>query len=383
MAAKIQVMQLIAPITIGGAEKVVLMLLDHLNRDRFEVQLGCFISGNRPENVFLDRVRQNYGEPEIIWMRKTVDFDNIRQLRDILIRDKIQILHTHGYRSDIIGYLATRKLQVARIATVHGYAPTNTKLRLYEWFDRRKLRYFDRIICVSESIQADLIRHQVSENKLTLVPNAVAATNGSDHQEQAQAKSEICHRWGIVPDSILLGTIARLSPEKGLSSLIQAYSSVIINEPKLKLLIVGDGPERNQLQMLVNRLSLNGNVIFCGFQSAIESYYNAFDLYILSSITEGLPISLLEAMSMSKPVIATAVGGVPNLIIHHQTGLLVPPEDTAGLAESIRWAVSHPLEMLTMGKAARLKVVQNYSITEWKQRIESIYDEAVNEKTNF
>jgi glycosyltransferase involved in cell wall biosynthesis len=372
MDSKIRIMILNAPITIGGAEKVVMMILDYLNRERFEVKLGCFISQKRPENIFLDRVRKRYVKPEILWMNKTFDFNNIQQLRDILIRDKIQILHTHGYRSDIIGYLATRKMDIVRIATAHGYTPTELKLRLYEWLDRKVLKYFTQILCVSESIQSDLAQHRIPVSRLQLVPNAVDSVQlSTDHE---QYKATVYRQWGIAADTFLLGTVARLSPEKGVDSLIKAFAQVQSElNCKAKLLIIGDGPERHQLQMLVNRLSLDDKVVFCGFQSEIEPYYHAIDLYILASITEGLPISLLEAMAIGRPVIATAVGGVPNLVINHQTGLLVPPNNTSGLAEAIRWAISHPTEMQTMGKTGQSLIAEHYSVTKWINQIESIY----------
>lgn len=371
MNAKINVMLLNAPITIGGAEKVVLMLLTYLNREQFRIKIGSFVSYKRPNNIFVKEITKQDREPEILWMHKTFDFRNIRQLRDVLTREKIQVLHTHGYRSDIIGYLATRKMNIPIVTTAHGWTPINNKLRLYEWLDRRFLRYFDRIICVSDKIQNDLLDNGIPPDKLIRLNNAVDVSQYS--RISSNGKSHFCDTWKIPPDSFLIGTVSRLTPEKGHKYLVEAFAKIIPQFPQVRLVLVGDGPEQGKLERQTRENGISDKVIFCGFQQAIEQYYSAFDLVVLPSIMEGMPISLLEAIAYGKPIIATAVGGIPDLIIDQHSGLLVPPQNIDALSQSLLWAMQHSEAMQIMQQRARQLVSEKYGIANWIKKMERIY----------
>ena len=273
------------------------------------------------------------------------------------------IVHCHGYRPDILAGWAARSLGLARVSTVHGFTGGDWKNRLYERLQIRALARFDGVIAVSRPIHDRLAAAGVPQPRLTVIPNAL---RGPAHLPRASARS----RMGAPDDVLLLGWVGRISSEKGLDVMLAALPD--LQDLPLKVSVVGDGPLRERLEAEAKRLGVADRIDWHGVVEGAARYVSAFDCFVLSSRTEGTPIALLEAMSASVPVVATAVGGVPD-VLREDEGLLVPPEDPAALAAAIRVTLIDRTAAAERVRRARSRVSQDFAPAPWMERHANFY----------
>jgi glycosyltransferase involved in cell wall biosynthesis len=223
---------------------------------------------------------------------------------------------------------------------------------------------------------SDMVRQIEIEN--TRVPPAKVLTiyNGIDPTPFAQPIDRTATRqqWGISPDAPLVGMVARLTPAKGLPILLKAFAIVHANLPTARLLLVGTGELESDLMAQTNALDLQNVVIFAGLRKDVPAFLACLDLFVLSSLWEGFPNVLLEAMSAGLPAVATTVGGTPELVLDGETGLLVPPADAEKLAHAILSLLQNPEQRKKMGEAGLARVKEKFSIGNMVQQTESLYD---------
>lgn len=243
----------------------------------------------------------------------------------------VAILHTHGYKGDILlGFIPKRFRKLPLVSTVHGWTNVNkfSRLRLYEWADGLSLRNADAVCLVNEMMLSHSRFACMRRDKMHVIPNGIPELNET-RPIQVDEIVEFCrNRFTIV-------SIGRLSKEKGYAFLIQAFAQIIRNVPDARLLIIGEGPERTELEDSICAHRLEGKALMPGYRENAWRYLFFCKVFVLSSLTEGLPITLLEAMQAGIPVVATSVGGVPTVVKPSITGTLVPPGDPRLLAESI------------------------------------------------
>lgn len=374
---KIPVMHLSASIQMGGAERVILQLANSLKNSAFNLIVTSFVQDWKSNNNFIEALKAQGINTRTITMSKkypTGWWNPIRNFFDLchLIKaEKIQILHTHGYRSNIIGLLASILLRVPIVTTVHGWTNHTNNVKLYEYLDRFFLRFFDKIIAVSDSIKNTLLNSRISIHKIEKIYNTINCKEVND----GVSVDEIRKRFHLSPNDKLVGTIGRLSKEKGVHYLLKAGSEIIATYPNVKILIIGNGPERQNLEILAKQLRISENVIFCGFQKNVTEFYHLIDIVVLPSITEGLPIVLLEALTYSKPVVATRVGGIPEVITNGKTGILVEPQNPSRLAEGIIRILRNSDETNRMVSEGRKLVEEHFNSKDWGKKIEKVYQE--------
>jgi glycosyltransferase involved in cell wall biosynthesis len=213
-----------------------------------------------------------------------------------LINEKrIDVLHSHNYKANLVGLLAAKKANIPIVATLHGYLGTDHKLRIYENIDRFILKFFNKIIFVDNVLRSKI---NIKKTKFAIIPNGVETNRDIKEYNKEEPK-----------DCIIIGCIGRLSKEKGHKYLIEAFTKLSQNFHNLRLLIVGDGDSRQELENLCIRLHIREKVDFVGFQSDTDKYYSLIDIYASPSLIEHFPMAILEAMSFSKPIVATNVGG--------------------------------------------------------------------------
>jgi L-malate glycosyltransferase len=299
---------------------------------------------------------------------------NLLDALSVFRRARFDVLHCHGYRADLLGFVASRLFGTPIIATVHGFTPTDRYLRFYRQLDLWLLRRFDRVIAVSARMKDDLVAHGLRPESIEVVTNAVAEPDGSARQTRAETRA----RLGIDPSAFVFGFVGRLSEEKGLDFFLRAMSGLPnCTNGKYRAILVGEGPERSRLEHTVNGLGLAGNVDFVGFQTDTSAWYAAMDAFVLPSLTEGTPVALLEAMAHQVPVIASAVGGVPAIVCSRSNGILVPPGDAPHLLEAMR-TVSNSAELRTKLSDAGLRSIRgHFTIEAWTQNMRRVYDGAV------
>ena len=251
------------------------------------------------------------------------------EIRKLLVKHNVDILHTHGYKSDLYAYAAAWPNRVALVATSHNWPSKLLTMRVYAALDRLALRRFDKVIVVSDVVADILRRWGVALDKVSTI------FNGVDIESFNGVTPTL--RNEITPEGhSLVGFVGRLVPEKGGELLLRAAQKVLAVRPKTTFVFVGEGPSRKEWETLATQLGIGHYVTFVGVRDDMPGVYASLDMVVLPSLIESMPMCLLEAMAAGKPVIATRVGAVPKLIIPEQTGLLLDPSDVNGLVDSDR-----------------------------------------------
>jgi glycosyltransferase involved in cell wall biosynthesis len=355
-------MQLLAPLTLAGAERVVLNQLRYLDPARFEQHVFLQLNARRPDDLVAAEVRKLGIEPETYHLERLFDWQQVREVAGALKRHKIDILHTHGYRTDVIGYLATRSSRVPRVSTVHGWIANTRRAHVYHFLQKLALRHFDHVIAVSDDIRDRLLRCGLRPERVVKIGNTVDLAALSRLNGDRPRGGET-----------VVGTVGRLSPEKGLTHFLQAAREVLNARDDVRFLLIGDGPQREELAGLARALGIEDRVHFAGFVPEPAEIYAALDIFVLPSLSEGMPISLLEAFAAGRPCVATSVGGVVELLGRDGLGLMVPPADAKALAKAILSLLNSPSLAAEMARRARQQVVAEYSPGPWARRIEQVY----------
>jgi glycosyltransferase involved in cell wall biosynthesis len=375
---------MLTPIDFGGAERVSLNLLKSIDRDVFDL---CPIILVRPwenRNIFIDEIKkENYQYIRIPVAIKPLsegkDYFRIircfRMLFSILRKERYDLVHTNGYFADIVGIPVSRLLGIPHIATCHGFISNDRNLRIYNTFDIMALRFARKIIAVSEEIKRGLIRSGVRKSRVLLIQNAVELTMNNEIFFQNRERTR--KAYGINKKEIVLGYIGRLSEEKGLKYLIQAGSKLTHTGLPLKIMIIGSGPQKPEMESLVQQMSLQNKVVFSGFQKYVEKILPAMDIFVLPSLTEGTPMALLEAMACGVPVVASAVGEIPNIIDSGKNGILIPPANPEKIAEAVLTICRNNDFRTKLSETAKETIRSKFNINEWMRKIESVYLEII------
>ena len=342
-----------------GAERVILTLGSECRKLGHEICVGTIVA---PEDN-----GDPLGEAAVREGLKHVQFRmrdglNVRGLREIFAfarEQSIDIIHSHGYKANILLALAPRRMRpCAMVCTLHGWTSKSSfqKLAVYENLEKVLVRRFDYVVAVSDSIQQK-IQPLVRKGQVLKIANGMPVSLSSP-SERSRVWQE---SKGTEGDPISLLAIGRLSYEKGFDILIAAARLLREQGVHVSVRIAGDGPRKNELSGLIEAAELKGQVLLTGYVTDPRPLYLAADIFVLSSRTEGLPLVLLEAMSLGTPVIATPVGDVPQVLGEEECGHLLTSTDAPTLAKAV-------CEFIEAGAAARERVVRNA-----KRRIEQEY----------
>jgi len=376
---------LLATVTdFGGAERVVLSLIEHINRDLFDLVPIIFTAPSLSDNIFfkhLNKAGKDYYKIYVNSYRLKYlnPLINIFETYQLLKKCKFDLIHTHGYRADVLGIFLSKLLGVPVISTCHGFISNDLQLKLYNRLDHFVLRFSQRIIAVSQGIKSDLIKSGIKESRTRLIQNAV----GVSYSDELFAQNRFAKRqkYSIAEKDFVVGYIGRLSEEKGIRYLIEAIALQVRSAFPVKLLIIGEGPQRKELEEFVEKENIKRNVIFAGFQNDIGDWLPAMDVFALPSLTEGTPMSLLEAMAYGIPVIASAVGGVPQVIDSGEEGILVSAGKPQDLSDAILLLYKDIALRERFSEAAKKKIKLKYNIEDWTRTIEAEYLNVKNSKT--
>ena len=306
-------------------------------------------------------------------MRKFGNLIPMIELTRLLKRESIQILHVHGQEAGIWGRVAARLAQVPIVVyTPHTIETTKEPLRpFYYLLERALASYTDMVISVNEVDRLKLI-------DLGIVPpdRVVTIHNGIDAQRYDLRIDSIRKReeLEVGTTSFLIAQIGRLNQQKGLRCLIQAASLVLEKYPKALFLLIGEGPLEGELRREVEELGLSQSVRFLGWRDDVPEILACVDLFVLASLWEGLPYTLLEAMAAGLPVVATDVGGCREVVLDGETGLLVPPRAPEALAQAIMMLLSERNLLQGMAEKGRERVAEHFSIEVMIEKTEAVYN---------
>ena len=361
----------------AGAEVQLAMLLRGLVQYRnVELRAILFNSG-----ILADRIADAGIPVEVIEESRHNSLSLMLKTKKILKRDKIEILHTHRYKENFLGGLASRGTSVKHIVrTVHGMGEPfrgfqNVKAQFYAYLDRMASeRWVNKIVAVSNDINRSLA-WLYGEEKMVTIHNGIEADRVPQRTDVASAKRKL----GVEADTPVIGTVGRHMPVKGYDVLLRAFKLVNERKPEARLVLVGDGPERASLESLAAGLGIDSRVVFYGFTEDVAAAMSAFDVFVLSSIHEGISISLLEAFAMGIPVVVTDVGGNPEVVRHMETGLIVPPRDEGRLADALTELLDDKQLCGKMIKNQREVVTGEFSAETMAQRTEELYRELMAE----
>ncbi len=361
-----RILQVFVPGAAGGLESVVVMLARGLKEAGVPVAVSAVLEPGTPVPASVIALQDAglevfcHAPPHRAYLRE-------RRLHEETIqRWHARIVHTHGYRADLLAGSAAARTGRARIATVHGFTGGDWKNRLYERLQLRAFRRFDRIIGVSRPIRERLLAVGIADARIAVVPNAWSSARPLLTRAAARAV------LGIAPEARVIGWVGRLSREKGADILLSALP--LLRDLTIAVSVLGDGAERTALQAEAEALGVSQRVRWHGVVPDAGLYMAAFDCFVLSSRTEGTPIALLEAMAGGVPVVTTAVGGVPDIVTGEEA-LLVRAEDPGALAGAITEVFANPGAAAIRAGQARARLARQFAAAPWIARHHDIYRE--------
>lgn len=373
----------ITRLVAGGAQKVLLDLIDGLPDERFEVHVAAGPETGSEGSFWgalEDRLSVDQIHPCSALVRSPHPFKEwraIAQLKRVFKKVQPDVVHTHTSKAGVLGRMAAKACGVPRIVhSTHGliYDPQakipgvgkGLFLKLFLWAEQRVGEYTDILVTLSEQETGDAIKLGLAS------PGKVRAiSNGIPLQEFAKIPRDVFN-WKV--PHLRLGIAGRLASEKGHSLLLNAFKRLLVHHPHLSLKIAGDGPLRQELEAQCDRLNISKQVLFCGYQKDMVSFLEGIDIFILSSHYEGFGLVLVEAMAAGLPVVATDVGGVKEVIVDGKTGLAVPPGQEDELVLGVEYFLAHPHLAYEYGQAGRLRAMEMFSRQQMIKGYTEIYD---------
>lgn len=281
----------------------------------------------------------------------------VNEIAGHLERLGADVLCCHGYKANLLGRIAARRCKIPAVAVARGWTGEGMKVRFYERLDRFHLRWMDHVVCVSEAQAVKVRRAGVRPDRMSVIYNAIDPSRFHESDTRYRAK---LLRYFRQPRTHLIGAAGRLSPEKGFEVLVSAAERVLREHPSAGFVLFGEGNEKARLQQQINAAGLSHAFVLGGFRADLDRFLPHFDLLVLPSYTEGLPNVVLEAFAAGVPVVASAVGGTPEVVEEGVSGHLVAAGDAEELADRIGGLLTEPDRMPEMGRKGRLHVVEKF-----------------------
>ncbi|MCM8812073.1 MAG: glycosyltransferase [Candidatus Omnitrophica bacterium] len=355
---------------LGGAEQVLMRLAGEMVKRRHEVTVFTL----NEAGVFADKMEM-LGIPVIsLKKRWKVDVGLVWRLQKEMRSRKIEVVHTHLWGANVWGRLAGRLAGVpVVIAHEHGMQPWRKEIHFV--LDRIFTHITDLVMFASREVMEGY-------QKKTGIPPSKCAfiTNGIVCDYSPEDREFLRRQMGWKPQDKVVVSVGRLSSEKGHDDLLKAFSVVLRQEPRARLVIVGDGPEKQNLVKLQDRLGLNGAVTLTGMRDDVNRWLTGADLYVQPSRREGLPLAVLEAMAMGLPVVATDVGDLKQVISDGEDGYLVEAGNPDGLAEKMVDLLGRLDQQHSVAEAARRTVQERFSLEQMADQVEDVYKEEISRK---
>ncbi len=388
-----RVLHLISSGGFFGAERVVVTLAREQIKQGLGAYVGVFKNYNNPHLEVAQNAHKCNLPVEIFDCKGRFDIKTILSIRYFLRENKIDIIHSHGYKSNFYGLLSSLNMGIKNVATCHTWYSISLKLKFYERVDKLLLKRFNKVIAISEELKHNIIECGISKKKILVIDNGIDIGNEEEYQKQGtealghkgkiepdggermakDRRVKIREEFGIRKDEKVVGIIGRLANSKGHIYFLEAAKKILTVFPNTKFLIVGDGPLMKDLKLKVGSLRLENKVIFTGIRRDIPEILDIIDVFVMSSLKEGMPIVLLEAMAARKPIVATRVGAIPEIIKDGYTGLLVEPGDEKKLADLIVGLLKDKEKASFLAQNGYEKVINEFSSKKMAEKYIKIY----------
>lgn len=352
---------------VGGAEVVIKHLIQSLDRERYINQVVCIdgVIGELGNALAANGVR-------IHCLSRKPGFDTalISQLKALVKQERIDVLHCHQYTPFTYGVISALMTGVRVIFTEHGRLYPDT----WSWKRRVVNQFLQRracsIVAISESTRDALVEYEwFSRRRIGIVYNGITSLLDAKVDKSVEAN------LGLSSADMVIGTVSRLDSIKNQALMVAAFARVVHEFPNAKLLLIGDGPERENLESQIASLNIESNVVISGFVHDVVSHLSIVDVFLLTSFSEGTSMALLEAMSLAKPIIATRVGGNTELLSHEETALLIDSDDEEGLSKCLRKLLSDAQLRTQLGNRAQSRFNENFDVSQMVLQYERLYSD--------
>lgn len=373
--------------TVGGTRKHLVSLVAGINKNRFAVEVAAtpWRQGSIDDTSFVAELAATGVPFHPVTMSRAIDpVTDTRafwQLFRLLRYQRFDIVHAHSSKAGFLGRAVARLHGVSTVYTPNGYyfldADESQPLKRRFFLDLERIagRWTDRLITVSESEwQITLARNLVAPSRVVMIPNGIDITAVTpDPVARLSARQEL----GIDIETAVIGTVARFIPQKDPFTFVYTAHLILAENPDVRFIWCGEGDMRAATERLAASLGIHYAFHFLGFRPDVTRIMNAFDLFMLTSIFEGLPYTLLEVMALGLPVIATQVVGSQDVVVHAETGYLVPTGDVPALAQAALLLLNEPARRQHMGQHGRELVIQRYDVRQMLTAVEKVYESLV------
>jgi len=368
MVGPIRVLYLRDTTFVCGPGKTILNTFRTADRAAVSITLGVPCS-TTDSNAFVTAAK-SIGLPVVDLPEEgRLDLGTTKRLAQIIKDGQFDLVQSHDFRTRRLASLACISAGVPHVTSVHGWIANSRKQRVTRVIDKMLIRRARRIIAVSDRLVRDLVESGAPLERIALFPNAVLLDDYPPAMPADLARQEL----GLPASSKCIGIVGRLSQEKRHDLFLEMAAALASSDPDVVFLVVGEGPLRADLQHLADRLKLGNRMVFLGHRSDMQRIYATLNLLVLCSDTEGMPNVVLEAFAYERPVVATRVGGVPEVVTDGENGLIVPPGQRAALTAAVRALVSDPELAARLGRQGRKTVEERFDFRRRTAAVEALY----------
>lgn len=380
-AQPINILILIATDKLSGPARQMIQFFEYINRDFYNLLLaGTWVDKTGQFDVSKDPFFNEMNKRKFPFqiLRQKLRFDPyvLQQAYKIIKKNDIQIIQTHGYKAAVIAFFLKRITGIPWIAFMHGETQEDIKVRIFQEIGFQLVRFADRIVTVSKAMRHRYIQRGLHPEKLFVLHNALDQSLFCEPAERSQLRKQ----FKIRENDLVIGVIGRLSAEKGQRYFLEAFKRLRNSNQSLKALIVGEGPDEEILKKYCGSNDLEQSVFFAGYQENISNVYHLVDLVVLPSLSEGLPNVAMEALFHQKPVVATHVGGIPEVIMNGHNGLLVPSKDIDRMVRAIETIMKDGKMRSAFAVNGVKMIKENFSPEARVKKIAGIYDSVLKDK---
>lgn len=364
---KIRIAHIVEDMGMGGIERIIESICLSYDATRFEHLFLCLSRGG----MIYESLRSKGAHAEILGIKNYNSFASMLRVSSWLKKNRIHIVHAHAHPAGYLG--RTAAFIAGNIGLIYHVHTMPLDLLVRHHIKESVLGLItDKILCISNSTRDYLITKQFHvKNKIEVLYNGVDIPSSTKFIEKA--KCLVGLDGNCYP---IIGIVASLTDNKGHASLLLAFGEIIKEYPKARLLIIGDGPEMPNLLELAAKLGIQNHVVFCGVQQDVFPYLAYLDIFVLSSIyREGLPCTIIEAMAMGKPVVASNLHGIPEAVQDNVNGLLFPPGDSSSMANALLRLARDPKMSRTFGEIGKKIYLEKFTFAQMMRRLEEIYVE--------
>ncbi len=366
---KLNILQFICSTGFYGAERWILALSKHLDSEQFVCDLAVTLEKNSKDLELVKMYREQCGEAFELPMSHSFDWKIVSRLVELIKKRSIHVIHTHGYKSDIIGVLAARRAGVKVVVTPHGFEnASDLKLRTFIWMGCQAMHFADKVVPLSPQLCQDVAKYRIKAPKLEYIQNGVDLSEVETQRVKPINKDPVVKHVGFVGQMI---------SRKNIFDLLDIFDRLQQKHGNLKLSLLGDGDQRQELEQYTAGLPSKDVIHFLGFRDDRLELLHQFDLFAMTSTLEGIPRCLMEATAMGIPVAAYDIAGIDQLIKHEETGLLAPLGEKELLGQYWETLLFDQQKAKTLAEDARQYVNQHYSAKRMADEYSELFKDIV------